>query len=256
MALYLASLNSGSNGNCYYLSNGQEAVLIDAGLSCRETERRLLRLGLPLKSIKAIFITHEHTDHVRGAEVLSKKHGIPVYITENTWCNSRVNLHSHLSIPFSAGNPIPIGTLTVHPFLKMHDAAEPHSFIVTDKGLTAGVFTDLGIACDQVIHHMSQCNAVFLEANYDDKMLEQGRYPAYLKKRIRSIEGHLSNDQALDLFTSYRSPHLKLLILSHLSAENNHPGLVLNLFKPHANGTRIVVASRYEESEVFEISGS
>ncbi len=256
MPLYISSLNSGSNGNCYYIGNGREAVLIDAGLSCRETERRMLRLGLLMRDVKAIFITHEHTDHVRGAEVLSKKYNIPVYITEATWCNSRVNLHAHLSFHFTHGIPVQIGTLRVQPFTKMHDAAEPHSFTVSDDGITAGVFTDLGTGCDNVVHHLRTCNAAFLEANYDETMLEKGRYPAYLKKRIRSMEGHLSNDQALDLFTTYRSPDLKLLILSHLSAENNRPELVRDLFSPNANGTKIVVASRYEESELFEISGS
>jgi phosphoribosyl 1,2-cyclic phosphodiesterase len=114
-----------------------------------------------------------------------------------------------------------------------------------------GVFTDLGTVCDHVAHHLRQCHAAFLEANYDDRMLEEGRYPLYLKQRIRGAEGHLSNLQALDLFLEHRSVNLKLLVLSHLSAENNDPQKVNDLFSPYANGTRIAVASRYEESEVF-----
>ena len=251
MPLYLASLNSGSNGNCYYIGNEQEAVLIDAGISCRETERRMMRMGLALRRVKAIFITHEHTDHTRGAEVLSRKYGIPVYITDATYRNSRMNLDQPVLMPFTGGIPVRIGDLFVNSFPKFHDASEPHSFTVSAKGITVGVFTDLGTACENVIHHLSQCHAAFLEANYDENMLENGRYPIYLKRRISGMEGHLSNDQALDLFITHRSPQMQLLVLSHLSAENNHPQLVHNLFHQHANGTRIVVASRFEESEVF-----
>jgi len=251
MPLYLASLNSGSNGNCYYIGNGQEAVFIDAGISCRETERRMIRMGLPIQGVKAIFITHEHTDHTRGAEVLSRKYGIPVYITAATYRSSRMNIDPRMLIPFTAGIPIGVGGLKVNPFPKWHDASEPHSFTVCENGLTAGVFTDIGMACDQVAHHLGQCHAAFLEANYDERMLEMGRYPRHLKKRISSAEGHLSNDQALDLFTTHRPPWMQLLVLSHLSAENNHPELVREIFSRNANGTRIVVASRYEETELF-----
>jgi phosphoribosyl 1,2-cyclic phosphodiesterase len=251
MPLYLTSLNSGSNGNCYYIGNGQEAVLIDAGISCRETERRMIRLELSIRSVRAIFITHEHTDHTRGAEVLSRKYGIPVYITCETYRNSRLNLDPRLMKPFFAETPVHIGNLRVNPFPKWHDASEPHSFTVSTRGITAGVFTDIGTACEQVVHHLSQCHAAFLEANYDEKMLERGRYPLYLKRRIRGAEGHLSNDQALELFTTHRSSRMQLLVLSHLSAENNNPHLVHELFSRHANGTKIVVASRYEETKVF-----
>ncbi|MEI6436967.1 MAG: MBL fold metallo-hydrolase [Bacteroidota bacterium] len=251
MPLHLASLNSGSNGNCYYIGNGDDAGLIDAGISCRETERRMIRLGLPLRNVKAIFITHEHTDHTRGAEVLSRKYGIHVYITERTYNHNRMKLSPHLLKPFASGIPVVVGNFQVHPFPKWHDADEPHSFTVSANGLTAGVFTDIGTACEQVAHHLSLCHAAFLESNYDETMLENGRYPQYLKQRIRSAEGHLSNDQALDLFTTHRSVFLKLLVLSHLSAENNRPELVHELFNSHANGTRIAVASRFEETEVF-----
>ncbi len=254
MPLYLASLNSGSNGNCYYIGNESEAVLIDAGISCRETDRRMARLGLQLARVKAIFITHEHTDHTRGVEVLSRKYGIPVYITEATRLSGRLMLDPGLVHPFMAGVPVQLGGLSITPFPKWHDASEPHSFTVSSGGLTAGVFTDIGSGCEHVTHHFSQCHAAFLEANYDEDMLENGRYPLYLKRRIRGMEGHLSNSQALDLFTSYRSPGLQLLLLSHLSAENNHPQLVQELFNRHANGTTIEVASRYEETEVYQIS--
>jgi phosphoribosyl 1,2-cyclic phosphodiesterase len=251
--LYLSSLNSGSNGNCYYVGNDHDAVLIDAGISCRETEHRMARLGLALAKVRAIFISHEHTDHTNGVEVLARKHRIPVYITPATHQNSMIRLDSNLLQPFYADEELHFGSLAVKAFPKEHDASDPHSFTVTGSGITAGVFTDIGTVCEQLILHFSQCHAAFLEANYDETMLEEGRYPYFLKRRIRGGKGHLSNMQALELFNSYRAPFLELLVLSHLSAQNNHPNIVTDLFAAHANGTRVAIASRYEESEVFSL---
>lgn len=251
MPLYITSLASGSNGNCYYIGNKHEAVLIDAGISCRETEHRMKRLGLTTRKIKAIFISHEHTDHTRGAEVISRKYRIPVYITTATHNNSRLWFEPPLVNSFSANIPVHIGGLTIHAFPKRHDASEPHSFIVKGNGVTIGIFTDIGVACEHVVTNLSKCHAAFLEANYDEKMLEEGNYPIYLKRRIRGDDGHLSNHQALELFTEHRPPFMSLLVLSHLSANNNSPKLVHDLFTRHASGVHIVVASRYEETEVF-----
>jgi phosphoribosyl 1,2-cyclic phosphodiesterase len=253
MSLFISSLNSGSNGNCYYIGNGSDAVLIDAGLSCRETENRMAQLGLRVKDIRAIFISHEHIDHIRGAERLSKRFGIRVFITEATHRRSRIRLEPHLLQSFSAGHPVELGGLTVSPFPKRHDASEPHSFTVSGSGVTVGVFTDIGIGCEHVKDHLSRCHAAFLEANYDEGMLDRGPYPLYLKRRIRGEEGHLSNIQALELFLAHKGERMNLLILSHLSKINNHPDLVRELFTRHANGTKIVVASRYEASELFRI---
>jgi phosphoribosyl 1,2-cyclic phosphodiesterase len=252
--LYLSSLNSGSNGNCYYVGNDHDAVLIDAGISCRETEHRMSRLGLSLAKVRAILITHEHSDHIVGAEVLSRKHRIPVYITAATHLNSSLRLDPHLLQPFSANEELQFGSLIVKAFAKQHDAADPHSFTVTGNGITVGIFTDIGTVCEQLIHHFGHCHAAFLEANYDETMLEEGRYPAFLKKRIRGSKGHLSNLQTLELFNSYRAPFLELLVLSHLSEHNNHPKILTDLFAPHANGTRIAIASRFGESEVFSVN--
>ncbi|MEW6467828.1 MAG: MBL fold metallo-hydrolase [Bacteroidota bacterium] len=254
MSLFIASLNSGSNGNCYYIGNHREAVLIDAGISCRETERRMKRAGLSMQKVKAVFISHEHTDHIRGLEVLSRRYQLPVYITSGTLSNSRLKLQPALVREFSENENVHIGSIRVLPFSKSHDAADPHSFVLESEGATVGVFTDIGYACPRVAHHFSGCHAAFLEANYDEHMLENGRYPAYLKKRIRSQLGHLSNDQALELFSRYRPVFMSHLLLSHLSAENNDPRLVHDLFAAHAGNTRIAVASRYEEGPVFHIS--
>ena len=256
MSLQIASLNSGSNANCYYIGNNTDAVLIDAGLSCRETEKRLKRLGLDISSIKAIFITHEHDDHIAGLPVLSKKYRLPVYITNNTLRNCRFEIHPDLVHPFVHTQAISIGGLSVLPFSKSHDANDPHSFIVSGNSVNIGVITDIGYACKHVIKHFKLCDAVFLESNYCEQMLVNGSYPAHLKRRISSRKGHLSNDQALELFLNHKPEYLQLLILSHLSQNNNHPDIVNKLFLQYANGTRIVIASRHKETGLFRVERS
>ena len=253
MSLYICSLNSGSNANCYYVGNNNEAVLIDAGLSCRETEKRMQQLGLSMEKVKAIFVSHEHSDHITGVPGISKKYQLPVFITEATFNNSKIPIEPHLITSFKHGKPEVIESLSVLPFRKSHDANDPHSFMVSGSGVNVGVITDIGYACKQVMKYFSQCHAVFLESNYCDDMLANGNYPYYLKQRISSDEGHLSNAQALELFLQYKSPDLRLLILSHLSKNNNKPELVDALFNKHAGDTRIVVASRYEASPLFHI---
>jgi phosphoribosyl 1,2-cyclic phosphodiesterase len=253
MPFLFTSLNSGSNGNCYYVGNRKEAVLVDVGISCREIETRMARLGLAMESIKAIFISHEHTDHIRGVRVLSKKYQLPVYITNATLNNSGIKIQPELIRSFVADEPISIGKLSIIPFIKHHDASDPHSFVIEQQGIKVGVFTDIGIVCDQLIHHFKQCHAAFLEANYDETMLDEGPYPYYLKERIRSGKGHLSNMQALELFTTHRQERLSHLILSHLSKNNNAPEIVDELFTKHSGETKVIVAPRYSETEVYAI---
>lgn len=252
MQVYITSLNSGSNGNCYYIGTDKDAVLIDAGISCRETERRMARLGLSMHKVRAIFVSHEHSDHIRGVPVLARKYKLPIYITPATLQGVRMELEQ--TIVFNADEAVQIGDLEVKAFRKLHDARDPHSFIVKCKGIHIGVFTDIGALCPQLMEHFSQCHAAFLEANYDEAMLEQGRYPYYLKQRIRGGHGHLSNKQALNLFTTCKSEHMSHLLLAHLSKDNNCPDLVQRLFSKYAESTEIVVASRYEETPVYTIS--
>jgi phosphoribosyl 1,2-cyclic phosphodiesterase len=254
MALFIASLNSGSNGNCYYIGNHNEAILIDAGISCRETEKRMKRIGLSMNKVKAVFISHEHDDHIKGIESLLKKYSLPVYITEETLQNTKLSIKKELLSYFRSNERIRIGGITIKAFTKKHDACDPHSFIVSDdNNICIGIFTDIGKACEQVTYHFRQCNAVFLEANYDDAMLAAGSYPYFLKNRISGGSGHLSNAAALDLFCMHRSKKLTHLILSHLSENNNNPEIVQQLFMQHAGNTKIIVADRYRETEVFFI---
>lgn len=253
MSLFITSLNSGSNGNCYYVGNEREAILVDAGISCRETEKRMARLGLNMSKVKAIFVSHEHSDHIRGIPVLAKKFNLPVYITPGTLLHMGNSLDVQLVHHLREFETITIGELEITSFPKVHDATEPHSFIISCRDIKVGVFTDLGVVCDQLIRYFSQCHAAFLEANYDEDMLENGGYPYHLKRRIRGGKGHLSNKQALALFMTHRPPYMTHLLLAHLSKNNNDPKLVEELFNNCADGINIVIASRFEETPVYHI---
>ena len=253
MSLHITSLNSGSNGNCYYIGNEHDAILVDVGISCREAEKRMSRLGLSMNKVKAVFISHEHSDHISGIQVLSKKFQIPVYITSNTYKYGKLSFAEHLLKPFKAFEPVQIGSLSITAFPKFHDAADPHSFIVGCNKVNVGIFTDIGIPCKHLIYYFKQCHAAFLEANYDEQLLEQGKYPIFLKNRIRGGNGHLSNSQALTLFLENKPKFMSHLLLAHLSKDNNCPDLVNNLFSKHSGNTKIIVASRFIETAVFHI---
>jgi phosphoribosyl 1,2-cyclic phosphodiesterase len=253
MALFTTSLNSGSNGNCYYIGNDKEAILVDAGLSCRETEKRMKLLGLDMQKVKAIFISHEHTDHIKGVAALAEKYQLPVYTTEKTPRHGGLHFSKHLLLNIASFQPIEIGGLSIIAFPKFHDAADPHSFIIQYNNITIGVFTDIGRPCDQLIAHFKQCNAAYLEANYDEEMLQNGRYPYHLKARIRGGSGHLSNKEALEVFVQHRPSFMTHLFLAHLSRDNNDPNLAQKMFQQHAGETEIIIASRNEATAIYAI---
>ncbi|GAB3986114.1 MBL fold metallo-hydrolase [Spirosoma daeguense] len=254
MSLFITSLNSGSNGNCYYVGNQEEAVLIDAGISRRQTEQRMQRLGLSMRTVKAIFVSHEHSDHISGISQLARAYQLPVFITPQTLRGSRLPERDFPLRALRAYEPVQIGNLEVTAFPKHHDAADPHSFLISCEGINVGVFTDIGAVCEHVIRHFSQCHAAFLEANYDEDMLERGRYPYFLKQRIRGGKGHLSNQQALSLFQAHKPSFMSHVLLSHLSKDNNCPDLSRDLFTPHLDKTELIVASRFAETPVYTIA--
>lgn len=206
-----------------------------------------------MSRVKAIFITHEHADHITGMVGLARKWNLPVYITPKTLRYSRMPLEPERAVSFVADETIQIGGLEITAFFKNHDGCDPHSFRISGGGVEIGVFTDIGKSCDRLKEHFALCHAAILESNYDSRMLDKGRYPWPLKERIRNGFGHLSNDEALELFRNHRADHLNLLLLGHLSKENNRPELVQNLFEQHAGNTRIVVASRYQATELFKV---
>lgn len=254
MALFITSLNSGSNGNCYYAGNAQDAVLIDAGLSCREIVKRMNYLRLSMNQVRALFISHEHSDHITGAAQLSKQYRLPVYILPHTYKNADMRIQPELVYTFTPNEKTMVASMTIMPFTKYHDAADPVSFVVEHDGIKAGVFTDIGRVCKTVIHYFKQCHACFLESNYDPQMLDEGRYPVHLKRRISGGNGHLSNAQALELFIKHRPSYMSHLLLSHLSENNNHPAIVEELFMKHSGNVKITVASRNRHTDLYEVT--
>jgi len=249
----ICALASGSNGNCYYIGNKEDAILIDAGINCKQILGRMKLKELDHSKLRAIFITHEHNDHVCGARVLGKKLDIPVYMTKGTY-QSLYFAHKPFAVRFiEPDQPVMLIPFIIHPILKNHDAKEPTSFRVELFGISVGVFTDIGSPCPDIELNLQKCHAIFLETNYDEKMLWDGSYPYYLKKRVASDVGHLSNLQAVNLLSEYAGPTLKWVLLSHLSAENNTPGVAYDALKHFGNRFNIGLTSRYEPGDVIII---
>jgi len=209
--------------------------------------------GLNPSKIRAIFITHEHNDHVCGARVFAKKLDIPVYMTRGTYQSLYLTNRPVAVRYVQPGQPVMLIPFIVHPILKNHDAKEPTSFRVEIQGINIGVFTDIGSPCNNVTSHLRECHALFLETNYDEKMLWEGSYPYHLKKRVASDVGHLSNDQAVKLLSEHAGDVLKWVLLSHLSAENNTPQVAYESLKHLENRFNIVLTSRREPGEVIQI---
>ncbi len=249
----MCAIASGSNGNCYYVGNEQDAILVDVGIFRKQVLLRMAGARLDIHKVRAIFISHEHSDHMRGVRVLAKQFNIPVYMTsstfQHTWKSSRPGNYRL----FEPGKPVQINSITVHPFIKKHDAADPCSFRIEVDTHHIGVMTDIGEACDNVKTHFSLCDAAFLESNYDDDLLLKGPYPWPLKKRVASEVGHLSNQQSAELVEQHMKNDLQLLILSHLSGENNTPELVLETFNGLAHKTNIHLADRHAATAVFTL---
>lgn len=249
----ICAIASGSNGNCYYIGNQNEAVLVDAGISFKQIVLRMGERNLNLAKVKALFISHEHSDHISGARVLGKRLRVPVYLTAKTWFGAYKNQRPDFPSFFQPGDVVEAGGFSVHSFLKNHDASEPCSFRVQYGEKSVGVFTDIGEPCDNVKNHVQQCHALFLETNYDEKMLWEGSYPYFLKKRVASPVGHLSNAQAFELLQNHAGEKLTCVLLSHISKENNTPATALSAMKPLSQEYQIELTSRFEASQVFQL---
>ncbi|MBN2166247.1 MAG: MBL fold metallo-hydrolase [Marinilabiliaceae bacterium] len=249
----VCALASGSNGNCYYIGNESEAILVDVGISRRQIVDRMRQVGLSINKVKAIFISHEHSDHSRGVRVLHQKLCIPVYMTSITYNNSRDENRPEKYVHLKVGEWLVIGDIKVKAFSKSHDAVDPCSFIVKIGEKTVGVMTDIGKLCNNVVYYFNLCHAVFLETNYDHQMLMDGPYPLYLKHRVASDRGHLSNNQAVELVEKHGSDVLKYIFLSHISQENNHPDIALKAFDKLKGKYLIELTNRYAPTQVFQL---
>ena len=222
-ALAVCTLASGSKGNATYISDGETSILIDAGLSGIELQRRLASRDLSPENLDAIIVTHEHSDHVRGVGILSRRYKLPVYINPKTHRASPRIGKLHETRPFEWGTTFHVNKMAIHPFAISHDAENPAGFTIGQNGTTMGIATDLGIATAMVRQHLKRCALLILEANHDLSMLETGPYPWPLKQRIRGRTGHLSNPDSKKLLKEQQHQDLRHVILGHLSEINNTP---------------------------------
>ncbi len=252
-------LASGSSGNCFFYQGNGSAYLIDAGISCRQVCERLSKIKKNIRSIKGIFITHEHSDHVKGLQVISKMFHIPIYISKGTLDSLKFHIGSELVNIITPGKKINIDGTIVDPFLKCHDAAEPVSYSMTFAKKTASFITDIGIACDTVKEHVRNSDVLVLESNHDIEMLKNGRYPYYLKKRILSDDGHISNYDSALLVLEHAKSRLEKLYLSHLSENNNTPDLAMSTFRTilrerkDLKGLDISITYREKPNKILDI---
>lgn len=247
----LCALASGSNGNSYYVGNNSDAILVDAGISTKRLLARMNSRNLDPGKIRAVFLSHEHTDHSGGIRVLSKRLNLTIWMSERTYYSLPKSLRPAIVRFFSPGEVVHVASFRVHTFLKNHDAVEPCSFRIEYAGFSTGVFTDIGAACESVKKEFAHCRAVFIETNYDEEMLVNGPYPFYLKKRILSDHGHFSNIQAFNLVDENCHPELECIFLSHLSQENNTPVLAISAFDSFPGKKNIRLTNRYDASEVY-----
>ena len=224
-------LGSGSRGNCALVCSSSTRILVDAGLSGRETFKRLKGLGERTEEISAILITHEHSDHVAGLERLATKLNIPVYLTEGThhaWnraCRDEEGKAPELpkSEHFYAGRSFRIGDIEIQPFTIPHDAADPVGFTFRAEGIKIGFATDLGYMPVSVRNHLRGSTVLLIESNHDVERLRFGPYPWSVKQRVMSRVGHLSNEALAEFFTNDYDGVAEYVILAHLSEQNNHP---------------------------------
>jgi phosphoribosyl 1,2-cyclic phosphodiesterase len=251
-------LQSGSNGNSIYVEAGDVRLLFDAGLSGIQLETRLARFGRSAAGLDALFISHDHSDHVRGAGVFVRKFGMPLYVTPRTLAVSkrRMQLGALAEVAhFRAGDRVRIRHVTVETVATPHDAVDGAVFVVDDGERRVGICTDLGHVFDDLRSLVASVDGLYLESNYDEGMLERGRYPYVLKKRIRGPGGHIANREAAELVARHATSRLQWLCLAHLSEENNTPELALATHRAAlGDALPIVVARRYEATPPMTVA--
>ena len=236
MGVSVSVLASGSRGNSTIVSSSSTRILLDAGISCRETFRRMKAAGEDARTLSAILITHEHSDHVYGLAVLARKLNLPVYMTgatQQAWAKAvRDALGERPELAklevFSSGRSFHIGDIAITPFTIPHDAADPVGFTFRAEGTKLGIATDLGYMPASVCDHLRGCNVLIIESNHDLEMLRAGAYPWSVKQRVMSRVGHLSNASLAQFFAQNYDGGASYIVLAHLSEQNNHPEIALH----------------------------
>lgn len=251
--MQFSCLSSGSKANCTFVKSGTSAVLVDVGLSTRQVEVRLQAIGARPQDIGAILITHEHSDHIAGVESFSRKHRIPVFA--NSGAAPYVKKAYHVEV-FDSSQQFSVDGFEVLPVPIQHDATEPVGFIFDDREFRLGVITDLGRITPIIRQSTHSLNAIVLESNHDQELLQVCSYPWHLKQRISSTHGHLSNDSAASFLASIANEQLSHIVLGHLSENSNTPRHALNTAAAHLKdwSGQICCASVAQPTPIVDLS--
>jgi phosphoribosyl 1,2-cyclic phosphodiesterase len=248
-------LASGSKGNCVWVEEDGRAIIVDNGLSFVELKKRAQSAGINLASVRDVIISHEHTDHVQGVGPAARKLGLTVHVSQPTAEAAGAHLKNLAIRHFEPGQTLDFGFLKVKTITGSHDCADPSVFVVEGGRHRLGLATDLGVATALVRQEFSGLSALILEFNHDLQMLLSGPYPYFLKQRVRSRKGHLSNEQAAELLHELQHHNLQQVVLAHLSEVNNTPALALAaaLASFGQSPPPVAAASQWEPTEVFTL---
>jgi phosphoribosyl 1,2-cyclic phosphodiesterase len=226
-------LASGSKGNCIYVGTRKAKILIDAGLSAKAIRERLEQIHVRLEEIDAILITHEHTDHIRGLDILSGKYGIPILANSDTAraISASLTEAAFKFKIFTTGETFEFGDIEIHPFSIQHDAMDPVAFTLKIEGIRIGICADLGFVTTLVANALKDCDYLYIESNHQPSMVHASPRPMVYKQRVLSRQGHLSNEECAGLIEQVYHPGLKHVHLAHLSSECNAPDLALKIIQ-------------------------
>ena len=247
------SLQSGSNGNSIYVEAGGVRLLFDAGIPGVAAMTRLKAHGRDIREVNTLIISHDHSDHIKYAGVYHRKFGLPVYMTPKTLAAGVSPLGRMEDVRmFLTGSVLRFGPVSVRTVPTSHDGADGVAFVVSYEGRKLGILTDLGHPFEGLGALISSLDGVFIESNYDPRMLQSGPYPAFLKRRIQGPRGHISNMEAAELIRQYGA-RLKWVCLAHLSSQNNCPETALKTHRAEYSGLPLYAASRHEASRIFRL---
>jgi phosphoribosyl 1,2-cyclic phosphodiesterase len=262
--MFISALASGSSGNCFYVENSfkgkTDAIIVDAGISCKQILARLSLLNKNQENIRGIFITHEHTDHIKGVDVFARNFNIPIFVPKKIIGSRFICSNENLVVPIKNNETMNIGKMEIQAFSKHHQSADPVSFSISDRitNKKLSVITDAGHACKNVIEAVATSNFLCIESNYDEKMLKDGPYPWPTKKWIGSDIGHLSNIQSAACVLEHANKHLKHLMLCHISENNNTPEIAhhthFKFLKERSDlRPKLTLSNRYSPTALFKV---
>lgn len=264
MKINFCSLSSGSSGNCYYIGNEFHGILIDAGISATAIRKFLKEMGISIHTIMGILVTHKHSDHTRGLEVVTRKYNIPVFTTQIIWksiISPKSNISRDSVREIGLQQEFLLAGFDIEAFPVHHDAPETIGFHICAGGKKITIVTDLGHICETAAAYIKAANLLVIESNYDEQMLVNGKYPHFLKARVKSDHGHLGNHQTSAFLTDNMSENLTHICLAHLSKNNNTPEIALKTLQQafskrgvaHNGQLHISVLNRNMPSDIIRL---